>query len=92
MKISGIQSILIDFNLVDTLLFYPIPKTELGRNIFIFNGQHKGRGHIYGEKYYLEVMKKLPQYNYIFSNTLMPNGKICLIFTAMFYNVAINKS
>lgn len=86
LKISGIQSILIDFNLVDTLLFYPIPKTELGRNIFIFNGQHKGRGHIYGEKYYIEVMKKLPRYNYVLSNTLnakwedMPNiYKRCFI-------------
>jgi len=79
LKISGIQSILIDFNLVDTLMFYPIPKTDLGRNIFIFNGQHKDRCHVYGEKYYLEVIKKLPQYNYVLSNTLnakwedMPN-------------------
>jgi len=47
LKILGISSILIDFNLVDKQLFYPIPKNELGRNIFIFNGQHKGRGHIY---------------------------------------------
>ena len=86
LKKNNISSILVDYNIVDTLLFYPIPKTELGRNIFIFNGQHKGRGHIYGEKYYLEVMKKLPRYNYVLSNTLnakwedMPNiYKQCFI-------------
>jgi len=70
LKKQNISSILVDYNIVDRLLFYPIPKTELGKNIFIFNGQHEGREQVYGKKYYLEVIKKLPQYNYIFSNTL----------------------
>lgn len=65
-----INSILIDYNVVNTTLFYPIPKNELGNSIFIFNGQHNGREHIYGDKYYKEVIKLLPNYNYIFSNNL----------------------
>ena len=70
LKSKNIISILIDYNVVDTKLFYPVSKSELGSKIFIFNGQHKGREHIYGEKYYKEVIKKLPQYEFIFSNKL----------------------
>lgn len=70
LKSKNIISILIDYNVVDTNLFYPISKSELGNKIFIFNGQHKGREFIYGEKYYLEVIKQLPQYTFIFSNKL----------------------
>lgn len=83
---ENIQSILVNFNLVDKTLFYPIPKNKLGKNIFVFNGQCKGRDHIYGAKYYKEVIKLLPQYNFIFSNQLnaqweeMPNiYKECFI-------------
>ena len=46
---QDIQSILINFNLVDTTLFKPAPKHKLGDKIFIFNGQTKGRTHIYRE-------------------------------------------
>jgi hypothetical protein len=76
---ENIQSVLINFNLVDTTLFKSVPKQNLGKKIFIFNGQTKGRTHIYGEKYYLQVIKKMPQFEYIFSNELnatyeeMPN-------------------
>ena len=81
-----IHSILIDYNVVNTILFYPIPKNKLGKSIFIFNGQCIGREHIYGDKYYKEVMKILPEYSFIFSNNLnakweeMPNiYKKCFI-------------
>jgi hypothetical protein len=67
---NEISSILIDYNVVDTRLFSPVNKFELGNKIFVFNGQHKGREHIYGEKYYKEVIKKLPNYEFIFSNEL----------------------
>ena len=83
---NEISSILIDYNIVDTKLFSPVNKLELGHKIFVFNGQHKGREHIYGEKYYKEVIKKLPKYEFIFSNELnakweeMPNiYKQCFI-------------
>jgi hypothetical protein len=65
-----ISNIYIDFNLVDYTLFKPILKNELGNHIFIFNGQIKGRTHIYGKKMYEEIMKKIPRFNYILSNTL----------------------
>lgn len=86
LKMKDISSILIDYNVVDTRLFSPVNKFELGNKIFIFNGQHKGREFIYGEKYYKEVIKNLPQYTFIFSNKLnakweeMPNiYKQCFI-------------
>jgi hypothetical protein len=74
---QNISSVLVDFNLVDTSLFKPIiPKGEC---IFIFNGQTSGREHIYGKDIYIEIMRRLPEYSYILSNTLnepyenMPN-------------------
>ena len=70
LKLKNIISILVDYNVIDTNLFYPVSKSELGSKIFVFNGQHKGREHIYGEKYYKEVIKKLQQYTFIFSNEL----------------------
>lgn len=70
---SNINSIYINFNLVDTNIFKIIPKTELGNKIFIFNGQIKGREYIYGKVIYEEIIKLLPQYEYIFSNTLNVN-------------------
>ena len=63
-----IPSILIDFNLVDNNLFKPV-KIK-GSKIFIFNGQTRGREHIYGKEIYNEIMKRLPQYSYVLSNTL----------------------
>jgi len=74
---QNIPSILIDFNLVDTSLFKPVVKK--GKCIFIFNGQTPGREHVYGKEIYTEVMRRLPEHSYIFSNTLnesyenMPN-------------------
>ena len=65
---KGISSIHVDFNMVDKTIFYPIPKNELGKYIYIFNGQIRGREHIYGKLIYEDVMKRLPQYKYILSN------------------------
>lgn len=91
--IQNIQSILINFNLVDTSLFKPLKINELGNEIFIFNGQTKGRTYIYGEKYYLQVIKMLPQFKYIFSNELnvtykeMPQiYKQCFIMLRLTHN------
>ena len=86
LKLSNINSILVDYNVVDKTLFYPIPKNKLGKSIFIFNGQHKGREHVYGAKFYKEVIKLFPNIHFIFSNKLnlkweeMPNiYKKCFI-------------
>ena len=86
LKKANILSILVNFNLVDKTLFYPVPKNELGKSIFIFNGQDNGREHIYGSTHYKQIIKLLQQYTFIFSNQLnsqwedMPNiYKKCFI-------------
>ena len=65
---QNLSPIYVDFNMVDTSLFYPIPKSELGKSIYIFNGQIPGREHIYGKNIYETVKLILPQYQYILSN------------------------
>jgi hypothetical protein len=65
---QGISSIFVDFNMVDKTIFQSIPRDELGKCIYIFNGQEQGREHIYGKSAYETVMQRLPQYKYIFSN------------------------
>lgn len=83
---QGISPIFVDFNMVDKTLFQPIPRNELGKCVYIFNGQTIGREHIYGKSVYETVMRRLPQYKYILSNqtsvehTLMPDVyKQCFI-------------
>lgn len=70
LKRLHISTILVNFNLVNKELFLPIPKNELGNKIMIFNGQSLGREKIYGESFYIQVMKKLPQYEYVLTNQL----------------------
>jgi len=83
---QGISSIFIEFNMVDKTLFQTVPHNELGKSIYIFNGQTPGREQIYGKSIYETVMKHLPQYEYILSNqtsvehNLMPDVyKQCFI-------------
>jgi hypothetical protein len=58
-----------DFSLVDATLFKPC--TSPGDSIFIYNGLNGAkRGEVYGESIYTQVTKKLPNYNYIYSNEL----------------------
>jgi len=64
----GFDSQLIYFNLVDLNLFTPVDK--IGDKIYIYNGNQKGREEIYGEKIYKEVMKRIPEFEYIFSNEI----------------------
>jgi hypothetical protein len=65
---QGISPIFVEFNMVDKTLFRPIHRNELGKCIYIFNGQTPGREHIYGKSVYETVMQRLPQYKYLFSN------------------------
>ena len=82
---QNIHSIYLDFNMVDKNIFRPVPKNELGHKILIFNGQILGRESIYGETTYKEVIKKLPQFEYIFSNQLnLPNEKMPQIYKQCF--------
>lgn len=72
----GYSSLYVDFNLVDTSIFYPIPKNELGRKIYIFNGQTKDREHLYGKEMYDQVLQCLPRDQFIFSNSKLYDYEI----------------
>ena len=43
---------------------------SLGDSIFIYNGFFKGLEHLYGKNTYEEIIKRNPNFNYIFSNNL----------------------
>jgi hypothetical protein len=63
-----IFSVPIYLNLVDEEIFKS--PNKLGKSIYIYNGFTKGNEEIYGKSYYQEVINKMPQYDYIFSNEL----------------------
>jgi hypothetical protein len=77
----------VNFNLVDHSLFFKqtsnISENANNTKVLVFNGQTPGRESIYGEKIYLDVIRKIrkiaPYISFIFSNTLnatykeMPN-------------------
>ena len=83
---QGVSSILVELNMIDKTLFQTVPSSDLGKCIYIFNGQTPGREYVYGKSVYEEVMRSLPKYKYILSNqtavehNLMPNVyKQCFI-------------
>jgi glycosyltransferase involved in cell wall biosynthesis len=68
LKKHGIFSISIYLNMVNNDIFKPLEK--LGKSIYIYNGFTKGNEEIYGKSIYQEVIEKIPEYEYIFSNNL----------------------
>ena len=68
LHLKNIESILFELNLVDKELFKPVSKK--GNCIFIYNGFTKGKENIYGEKIYMEVVTRLHEFNFIYSNEL----------------------
>ena len=84
----NVKNILINFNLVDTTLF---KKTEkIGNKVYIYNGYSKGNEHLYGKTIYEEVMKKLPEYEYILSNDLnLPYDKMPEIYSQCFIGLRL---
>jgi hypothetical protein len=68
LRLKNIESIFFDMNFVDKKLFKPISKK--GDSIFIYNGFTKGKEYIYGEKIYAEVVKRLHEFKFIYSNQL----------------------
>lgn len=92
LKLFNIPSIYIEFNLVDQSLFLPIQYNEYGNKIMICNGQTPGREHIYGKHIYEQVMEKLPQHEYILSNTLnLPYEEMSKIYTQCFVMLRLTK-
>jgi hypothetical protein len=87
---KNIESIFLDLNLVDKNLFKPVSKK--GNSIFIYNGFTKGKEKLYGEKIYKEVVKKLPDFNYIYSNELqLPYEKMPEIYAKCFIGLRLTE-
>lgn len=68
LKYFSISSIPIYLNMVNEEIFKP--PNKLGKFIYIYNGFTKGNEEIYGKLIYQEIINKMPQYKYIFSNNL----------------------
>lgn len=86
----GIKSIPIYLNLVDTNLFKPIEKKNLGNKIYIYNGFTKGNEEIYGKAIYEKVIEKLPNYEFVFSNQLsIPYEQMPLIYSECFIGLRL---
>ena len=73
---QGISSILVELNMIDKTLFRTVPRSELGKCVYIFNGQTPGREDVYGKSVYAIVMQRLPQYKYILSNQTSVEHKL----------------
>ena len=88
---KNIPNLLMNFSLVNKKLF--VPSNITGESIFIYNGIKKGNEELYGEIIYKEVVKKLPQYNYIYSNELsLPNEKMPKIYAKCFIGLRLTKN
>lgn len=88
LRLKNIESIFFDMNLVDKKIFKPV--LIKGESIFIYNGYTKGNEGIYGEKIYNEVVKKLPEFNFIYSNVLnLPYEKMPEIYAKCFIGLRL---
>ena len=86
---TGYTSKKFNLNLVNHDLFKPI--VQPGEYVFIYNGMNGiGNKKIYGEKYYNEVVERLPQYKYICSNDLhLPYEKMPDIYSQCFIGLRL---
>lgn len=90
LHLKNIESIFLDLNLVDKELFTPVSKK--GKCIFIYNGITKGNEDIYGEKTYKEVVKKLPEFKFIYSNELnLPYEEMPKIYAECFIGLRLTE-
>jgi hypothetical protein len=88
--LKNIESIFLELDLVDKELFKPVSKK--GHCIFIYNGFTKGREYIYGERIYTEVVKRLPEFNFIYSNELnLPHKEMPKIYSECFIGLRLTE-
>jgi hypothetical protein len=89
----NIKNHYIQFSLLDKKIFKSVEKENLGSKIYIYNGYSKNQEDKYGKKIYEEVMKKLPQYEYILSNTLnVPYEKMPEIYSQCFIGLRLTQN
>lgn len=87
------KHIRVHFNIVDRTLFKPLIK--LGSKIFIYDGlvKHQINNNKYGKKYYDKVVRRLPQYKYIFSSGLgVPYEKMPEIYAQCFIGLRLTSN
>ena len=88
--LKNIESIFFDLNLVDKELFKPV--SEKGDSIFIYNGFTKGNEDIYGEKIYMEVVKRLHEFKFIYNNQLnLPHEEMPKIYGECFIGLRLTE-
>ena len=88
--LKNVESIFLDMNLIDKELFRPVSKK--GESIFIYNGFTKGNEYIYGEKIYIEVVKILPMFKFIYSNELnLPYEEMPKIYRKCFIGLRLTE-
>lgn len=86
-----IKNTRIEFSLVDKNIFKPFNHT--GDCIYIYNGFNTSREHIYGDNIYKEVIQKLPNHSFIFSNNIkMPHEKMPNIYRKCFIGLRLTKN
>mgnify|MGYP003705965817 CR=1 FL=1 len=91
LKNLGINSILFNFNIVDKNIFKKIDVT--GDSIYIYNGLNKNNTNLYNEKIYLQIIEKLPEYNYILSNSLnIQNDNMIDIYKKCFIGLRLTEN
>jgi len=90
LRLKNVESIFFDLNLVDKELFKPV--SIKGESIFIYNGFTKGNENLYGEKIYMEVVKRLPEFKFIYSNQLnLPYEKMNEIYAKCFIGLRLTE-
>jgi hypothetical protein len=88
--LKNIESIFFELDLVDKELFKPV--SEKGDSIFIYNGFTKGNENIYGKKIYMEIVKRLPMFKFIYSNQLnLPHEEMPKIYGECFIGLRLTE-
>jgi hypothetical protein len=88
LHLKNIESIFFDMNLVDKKLFRPV--SIKGKSIFIYNGYKKGNEFLYGNKIYMKVVERLPEFNFIYSNELnLPYEEMSKIYAECFIGLRL---
>jgi hypothetical protein len=93
----NITSTLVNFNLVDHTIFKPLSFGEksISKKIFVYNGIRKKLDNykIYNQILINKIVKRLPNFEFIFSNTLnLPYEKMPEIYRQCFIGLRLTES
>ena len=82
----------INLDLTNYSIFKPVDKK--GYKIFIYNGYNTGQEEKYGKMIYDQIINRLPEYEYIFSNELggIPNEQMYDIYKQCFIGLRLTNN